>query len=67
MTPREQIALFLFIMLSTGLLVLWALDVLAEKVEAFKSREQVWREIEMRSSRERHPSSKAPLFDQDAR
>lgn len=66
MTPREQVCLFLFGGLPLVVILLCALDYAAEKYDEYKSRERVWREIEMRCSRERHPSFKAPLFDQDA-
>jgi hypothetical protein len=66
MTVREQVALFLFLCCGTGLTILCLLDYVAEKYDEYKSRERVWREIEMRCSRERHPSSRVQLFDQDA-
>ena len=67
MTPREQIALFLFGALPLVIVLLCALDWLVEQYDDYKSRERVWREIEIRSSRERHPSFQVSVFDQDAR
>jgi uncharacterized membrane protein YbhN (UPF0104 family) len=63
LTVREQVALFLFTVLLLAIAILWAGDVLLEKYDEFKSRERVWREIEIRSSRERHPSFRASLYD----
>ena len=65
LTVREQVALFLFTVLLLAIAILWAGDVLLEKYDEFKSRERVWREIEIRSSRERHPSFQVSVFDQD--
>ena len=61
MTPREQIALFLFTVTIGGLGILGLLDYVWGRVE----REKQWRLIEMRCSRERHPSFQVSVFDQD--
>ena len=66
MTPRDQVILFLFGALPLVIIALCLLDLVVEKYDDYKARENVWREIEVRCSRERHPSSRAPLFDQDA-
>ena len=65
MTPREQVIVVLFGILFSGIGLLWALDVLSEKLETYWTRERQWRAIDVRCSRERHPSYRAPLFDQD--
>ena len=59
---------FMFLLLagSGAIAILLLLDLLAEKYDEYKSRERVWREIEIRSSRERHPSFQVSVFDQDA-
>ena len=48
---------------ATGLLYL--LDWASEQIDDYLVREKQWKSIEMRCSRERHPSYRAPLFDQD--
>ena len=66
MTPREQVALFVMLFGVLALTLLYLLDLVTEKWEAYQAREKVWREIEVRCSRERHPASRVQLFDQDA-
>ena len=65
MTPRDQVALFLFGGLPLFALILLALDYVVERIDTERARARTWREIEVRCSRERHPSFRAPLFDQD--
>jgi len=65
MTPRDQVILFLFGALPLVIVLLCALDWVVEKYDDYKARENVWREIEVRCSRERHPSFRATLFDQE--
>lgn len=66
MTPREQVALWLFWVLGSTIVILYALDYAVEQIDNARSRARTWREIELRCSRERHPSFRAQLFDQDA-
>lgn len=65
MTPREQVIVVLFGVFFGGVGILWALDLVSEKWDDYRARERVWQSIEIQSSRERHPSSRAQLFDQD--
>ena len=66
MTPREQVILFLFGALPLVVVLLCALDLALEQYDDYRARERVWREIEIRSCRERHPSNQVSVFDQDA-
>jgi hypothetical protein len=66
MTPREQVIAVLFGIVLGGGGILFMLDYVTELWSNHLQRERVWREIEIRSSRERHPSFHAALFDQDA-
>lgn len=65
MTPREQVVTVLFGIVLGGGGILFMLDYLTELYSNHLARERTWREIEIRSSRARHPSSHAPLFDQE--
>lgn len=65
MTPREQVILFLFGALPLVVVLLCALDLALEQYDDYRAREKSWRAIEVRCSRERHPSFQAQLFDQD--
>ncbi len=58
--------MFLLVAGSGAIGILLLLDLIMEHYDDYKSRERVWREIEIRSSRERHPSFQVSVFDQDA-
>jgi len=66
MTPREQVIIILFAIVIGGMATLWLLDWASEQITLYRNRERTWREIEIRSSRERHPSNQVSVFDQDA-
>ena len=63
MTMREQVALVIFGGIPVVLGFLWVVDYVAEHIDNALSRRATWREIEVRSSRERHPSFQASLYD----
>ena len=63
MTMREQVALVLFGLLFGSISMFWLIDFVAEQVDDYLSRARTWREIEVRCSRERHPSFQASLYD----
>jgi hypothetical protein len=66
MTPREQIALWLLMVCGGAITGLYLLDWAWEKYDEYQARERTWKLIEMRCSRERHPSYRVSVFDQDA-
>jgi len=66
MTPREQVIMVLSAIVLGGGGLLFLLDYVTEQWSNHLTRERTWKQIEMRCSRERHPSYQAPLFDQDA-
>lgn len=63
MTPREQIALFLFTVTMVGITVPWGLVVVWEAWGERRDRERTWRAIDLRCARERHPSYQEPIYD----
>ena len=65
MTMREQVALVIFGGLPVVVGFLWVVDYVAEHIDNALSRRRTWREIDVRSSRERHPSFQSSLYDQD--
>ena len=63
LTTREQVVLALFVLGFGGIGLLYLIDWVSEQVDDYLSREKVWREIDVRCSRERHPSYQASLYD----
>ena len=53
----------LFALLFGGIGLVWLVDYLAEEIDDYMTRSRTWREIEVRCSRERHPSFQASLYD----
>jgi len=66
LTMREYVALWLFAVMGSLIVILYGLDWAWEQVEDYRHREMLWRNIEIQSARERHPSYQVPMFDQDA-
>jgi hypothetical protein len=60
---HAQVFLVLFVLLFGALGLLWLLDWSGEKLDGYLTRERTWREIEVRSSMQRHPSFQASLYD----
>ena len=56
--------IFLFVFGTCGLIAI--ADYVWAQVDEYRARERVWRGIEIRSCRERHPSNQVSVFDQDA-
>ena len=67
MTMLDQVGLGLFVMLFGAVGLLYLADWVSEQIDDYLVREKQWRAIDVRCSRERHPSYRAPLFDQDER
>jgi hypothetical protein len=66
MTKYDQAALFVVLIVPFGITMLWAMDQILERVDETVTRNRTWRAIDRRCAMERHPSSRAALFDQDA-
>ena len=65
MTMREQVALFLFVVLGGGYGLLCLADYVGEILDSYLAREKAWEEIDRRCAMERHPSSQAVVYDQE--
>jgi hypothetical protein len=65
LTVREYVALWLFVVLGSAITILFLLDWAVEQYDDYRQRERIWQSIEVRSSRERHPSNRVSVFDQD--
>ena len=63
MTMFEQVAIALVTIFTGAIGFLFLVDYVAEQVDEYLSRARTWREIEVRSSMERHPSFQASLYD----
>jgi len=63
MTMRDQVAIALVAIFTGAIGFLFLVDYVAEQVDNALTRRRTWREIEVRSSRERHPSFQASLYN----
>jgi hypothetical protein len=61
MTVSIAIVLVVLSLIVGGLF--YTIDALAENLDNYMSRRRTWREIDVRSSMERHPSFQASLYD----
>jgi hypothetical protein len=63
MTMREQVAIALVAIFTGAIGFIFLVDYVAEQIDNALTRRRTWREIEVRCSRERHPSFQSSLYN----
>jgi NADH:ubiquinone oxidoreductase subunit 6 (subunit J) len=63
MTERYQVAIALVAIFTGAIGFLFLVDYVAEQVDNALTRRRTWREIEVRCSRERHPSFQSSIYN----